>query len=85
MVLIGDPIAVQILIHNPPLSSVSRYPVLPSPHALKLAIINLTCHVHLPQELFHASATCSIAIHPHIRYRTYLGSLFNTTGEEKKY
>ena len=48
----------------------------------KLAIVNLTYDVHLPQELSRAPAGCSIPNHPHIRYRTYLVLLFNTTGEE---
>ncbi|CAM9593513.1 unnamed protein product [Ascophyllum nodosum] len=39
----------------------------------------MTCHVHLPQGLSRASAACSIVIHPHTRYRTYLVLLFNTT------
>ena len=84
-VLIGDPIAVQILTHNPSLSLFRDTPLLPSPHAPKLAIIDLTYHVHLPQEISRASAACSIATNPHIRYRAYLVLLFNTTGEENKY
>ena len=72
----------QILTHNPSYFLSRDTPLLASPHTPKLAIINLTCHVHLPQEFWRASAACSIANHPHIRYRTYLVLLFNTTSEE---
>ena len=75
----------QILTHNSSLSSVRDAPLLPSPHAPNFAIVNLTCHVHLPQELSPASAACSIVIHSHIRYRTYLVLLINTTGEKNIY
>ena len=51
-VLIGDPIAVQILTHNPSPSSVSRYPVtFENPHAPKLAVISQIYLVHLLQNL----------------------------------
>ena len=84
-VLIGDPIAVKILTHNPSLSSVSRYPVVFEFPRAEARHHQLTCHVHLPQEFSRASAACSISIYPHIRYCTYLVLLFNTTGEENKY
>ena len=81
-VLIGDPIAVQILRHNLSLSSVSRYPVAyESTHAPKLAVINRTCHVHLLQELSRASTACFTATQPALWYSTYIVLLFNTIGE----
>ena len=84
-VLTGDPIAVQILTHDPFLSSVSRYPVASeSPRA--------EARHHQPDlpraptlRAFARVSSLPIAIHPHIRYRTYLVLLFNTTGKENKY
>ena len=71
-VLIGDPIAVQILTHNPSLSSVSRYP-----DAFELPRAE-ACH-HQPDlprapipRAFARVGCLSITNHPHIRYRTYL-------------
>ena len=64
-VLIDDPIAVQILTHIHSLSSITRNPVaFESPHVLKLAVINPTCHVHLLQELSRAQTACSVATQP---------------------
>ena len=81
-VLIGDPIAVQILTHNPSLSFVSRYPVaFASSHAPKFAVINRTCHVLVLQELSRASTACSTATQSALRYSTYIVLLFNTIGE----
>ena len=85
-VLIGDPIAVQMLMHNPPLSFVSRYPVASeSPHAPKLAVINRTSHVHLPQELSRASAAFSTLAEPISWYSTYVYRyVFHPTQVRKK-
>ena len=81
-VLIGDPIAVQILTHNPSLSSVWQYP-----HAFELPRAEARHHQpdlpRAPTPRAFARVGClSITNHPHIRYRTYLVLLFNTTGEE---
>ena len=81
-VLTGDPIAVLILTHNPYLSSVSRYPV-----AFELPRAEARHHQpDLPRaptpRAFARVSSLPIAIHPNIRYRTYLVLLFNTTGEE---
>ena len=71
--LIGDSIAVQILMHNPPLSFVSRYPVASeSPHAPKLAVVNQTSHMHLPQELSRAPTAFSTVTEPISWYSTYV-------------
>ena len=72
----------QILTHNPSLSSVSRYPVASkSPRA--------EARHHQPDlpraptpRAFARASSLPITIHPNIRYRTYLVLLFNTTGEE---
>ena len=82
-VLIGDPTAVQILTHNPSLSSVSRYP-----DAFEFPRAEARHHQpDLPRapitpRAFARVGCLSITNHPHIRYRTYLVLLFNTTGEE---
>ena len=78
-VLIVDPIAVQILTHNPSPYFVSRYPVaFASSHAPKFAVINRTYHVHLLQEISRASTACFTATQPALRYSEYLVLLFNT-------
>ena len=74
-VLIGDPIAVS-------LSSALRYPI-----AFELPRAEARHHQpDLPRaptpRAFARVSSLPIAIHPHIRYRTYLVLLFNTTGEE---
>ena len=80
--LIGDPIAVQILTHNPSLSSISRYSV-----AFELPRAEARHHqpdlprAPIPRAFAHVSSL-PITIHPNIRYCTYLGLLFNTAGEE---
>ena len=59
--------------HSPPLSFVSRYPVASeSPHAPRLAVINLTSHVHVPQELSRASTAFSTVTEPGLLYSTYV-------------
>ena len=81
-VLICDPIAVQILTHNPSLSCGLQYPVaFESPHAPKLTVINRTCHVHLFHELSRIPTACSTATQPALRYSTYIVLLFNIIGE----
>ena len=72
----------QILTQNPSLSSVSRYPV-----AFELPRAEARHHQpDLPRaptpRAFVRVSSLSITNHLHIRYRTYLGLLFNTTGEE---
>ena len=78
-VLIGNPIAVQILTHNPPLSSVSRYPVASeSPRA--------KARHHQPDlpraPTPRAFARVSSLLHRHPP--AYLVYLLNITGEEYK-
>ena len=81
-VLIGDPIAVQILTHNLSLSCGLRYPVaFESPHAPKLTVINRTCHVHLFHQFSRLPTACSTATQPALRYSTYIVLLFNTIGD----
>ena len=84
-VLIGDPIAVQILTHNPYLSSVSQYPAASeSPRAEARHHQPNLSRAPTPR----AFARVSSLLHrqpPYIRYRTYLVLLFNATGEENKY
>ena len=81
-VLIGDPIAVQILSHNPSLSCVLRYPVaFESPHAPKLTVINRTCHVHLLHELSRILTACSTATQTPLQYSTYIVLFFDTIDE----
>ena len=72
----------QILTHNPSLSSVLRYPV-----AFELP--RAEAHHHQPDlprapttRAFARTSSLSITNHVHTRYRTYLVLLFNTTGEE---
>ena len=72
----------QILTHNPSLSSVSRYPV-----AFELPRAEARHHQpDLPRapilRAFARVSSLPITIHPNIRYRTYLVLLFNTTGGE---
>ena len=72
----------QILTHNPSLSSVSRYPV-----AFELPRAETRRHQpDLPRvptpRAFARVSSLSTTNHLHIRYRTYLVLLFNTTSKE---
>ena len=69
-----------MLTHNPSLSS--RYPI-----AFELPRVEARHHQpDLPRaptpRAFARIGSLSITNHPHIRYRTYLVLLFNTTGED---
>ena len=71
-----------MLTHDPSLSFVSRYPVASESPRVEARHHQPDLPCAPTPRAFARVSSCSIVNHQHIRYRTYLILLFNTTGEE---